>query len=289
MAAFDVYCAGLSDTGNFRQNNEDYVFAADLDAEETLRQDFSVRFHTSRHGAVIGVCDGLGGGASGEVASAQTAEVLVQHLRHLVRVREDPRQLSAQEREAMLKEAATLAHESVLEMSRREPRHDGMASTLVTLWILGDKAVWLNIGDSRLYRSAKRRLVQLSVDQSPVGKLVHSGRLTEEEARQHPLKNLVDQVVGGQQQDLQPEIRIEALQRGDLFLLCSDGLSDSLEDAQIQMKLSEALRDRPAGMANALMHQALKLGGRDNVTLALVRIGEERASRLALLRRKLGL
>ena len=136
----------------------------------------------------------------------------------------------------------------------------------------GQQVVFANVGDSRIYRFRNRTLTQISMDHSKVQRMISMGLLTPEQARKDPSRHVITQYLG-----MSPEVRVspyivtdQSLQKGDIYLLCSDGLTDMVEDTQIEAilqkekKLSDAVK--------ALFEEAMKNGGRDNTTIILVHI-----------------
>ena len=273
--AFPVYFSGHTHVGNFRKNNEDYVLAGPVGAPVAQTGDVTGELSSDEGGCFVIVCDGLGGSTSGEVASEQAAHATYQSLCRLYA--ENP---AADPRET-LRAALVEAHLQVLNTARQQPEHDGMASTASCIWCMGGNIHLGQVGDSRVYRFQARTLRQLSMDQSPVGKLMLSGRISEAEARQHPLKNYVDEVLGGAKRMPSPQTDTFPVKQGDIFLLCSDGLSDSLDDDALAHIVDTHLAGGPKGIAAELLRKALARAGRDNVSLIVLRAGVRDGNRAA--------
>jgi protein phosphatase len=202
------------------------------------------------------LADGMGGHVAGEIASALAV---------------------AEFRRALSTEPATLesvsaavgaAHNRILAEASAQPALTGMGTTLTALLALGDDQ-WtaVNIGDSRLYRFGDGRLEQLSVDHSGVQELVDAGQLTVEQARVHPLRHVVTRSLGSRERP-RPDVRRLPRQPGQRFLLCSDGLTDELEDGDIAAVLRDA--SDPAAACTRLIAAAEAAGGRDNITVIVV-------------------
>ncbi len=231
--------AAQTDRGRKRPSNED-AFG------------FSVE-----HGVYV-VCDGMGGAAAGEVASS-------------IAVDEVLRQLTVREARVPLPElaerAVCAANNAIFARAQRNRRLAGMGTTLVVL-VVEERRVWvLNVGDSRCYRLRKGRLEQLTLDHSLVEEQVRMGRMSESEALRSPLRNVITRALGTQDCVTPDSFEYQA-EPGDLFLLCSDGLTRELTDQTIEQILGSdlVLQDQCA----RLVESAKKAGGHDNITCVLV-------------------
>ncbi|WP_427384214.1 PP2C family protein-serine/threonine phosphatase [Janibacter sp. G56] len=231
--ALDVGVA--TDVGRVRDHNED-AWLAD--------------------GTVHVVADGMGGHAAGEVASATA----IATFRALVG-RTD---LTVED----IDRAVDDANDAILEAARSQPGRRGMGTTATGLVQLGsgDWAI-VNIGDSRVYRWADDVLAQVTIDHSEVQELVEEGLLTREQARVHPLRNIITRSLG-LDPAAAPDVLVLPPVPGERFVLCSDGLNDELDDAAIATVLRENPRSQPA--AGALVAAAVAAGGHDNVTVIVV-------------------
>ena len=240
--------AAATDRGRKRPSNED-AFG------------FSVE-----HGVFL-VCDGMGGAAAGEIASSIAVDEM---LRLMVRETE-PKGSLLQAMPLLAENAIALANEAIFSRSQRNYKLSGMGTTLVGL-VVDEPRVWvINIGDSRCYRLRNQRLEQITLDHSLVEEQVRLGRMTRAEALRSPLRNVITRALGTQPRvtadifELQPE-------PGDLFLLCSDGLTRELNDSLIESLLGANLPlDAACGR---LVEAAKKAGGHDNITCILVRAGK---------------
>jgi PPM family protein phosphatase len=238
-AALHYIAAAASDRGRKRANNQD-AFG------------FSIE-----HGVYV-VCDGMGGAAGGEIASS----IAVDEVLHV---------LTERDREVAIPKIAedvvNAANAAVFSRAERNPNLAGMGTTMVAL-VVEQSTVWvLNVGDSRCYRLRDGKLEQLTLDHSLVEEQVRLGRMTKHEALRSPLRNVITRAVGTQNSVSPDCFQLEA-QPGDLFLLCSDGLTREVPDAEVQELLAgdEALQER----TNRLIEAANKAGGRDNITCILV-------------------
>ena len=234
--------AAVTDRGRKRPSNED-AFGFSIEA------------------GVYVVCDGMGGAAAGEIASNLAVDQILRLLTD--RDRED-----GTARPDAAQNAVSAANEAIYTRAQRNQRLNGMGTTLVAL-VTREQHVWvLNIGDSRCYRIRNGQLEQLTQDHSLVEEQVRLGRMTPREALHSPLKNVITRALGTQAQVTPDVFELEA-EPGDLFLLCSDGLTRELSDSTIQMLLN---RDLPLQtLSSGLVEAAKKAGGHDNITCLLVR------------------
>jgi serine/threonine protein phosphatase PrpC len=238
--------AAATDRGRKRPSNED-AFG------------FSVE-----HGVYL-VCDGMGGAAAGEIASSIAVDEMI---RQLVREPGDENGLKAEVMPLSAENAIAFANEAIYSRSQRNYKLSGMGTTLVGL-LVEESRVWVfNVGDSRCYRLRSRRLEQITLDHSLVEEQVRLGRMTRSEALRSPMRNVITRALGTQSR-VTPDIFELEPEPGDLFLLCSDGLTRELTDAQIESQLSA---DLPLDKAcTRLVEAAKKAGGRDNITCIPVR------------------
>ena len=206
------------------------------------------------------VADGMGGHAAGEVASRHAVDAL----RDFV----DEEQPDA----GAVVAAVGHAHAAILEDGRRHPDRRGMGTTLTAVARVGhgDGPAWLvvNVGDSRAYRLAGGRLAQVTRDHSEVAELVAAGRLTEEQARHHPLRHVVTRALGGPAPPA-PDTWLLTPEDGEAFLLCTDGLTKEVPDGLLEEVL--VAETDPQVAADTLVRAALEAGGHDNVTVVVMR------------------
>jgi len=212
---------------------------------------------------LIAVADGMGGAAAGDLASA-TAMNIVRTLDHEVGD-DDP--------QALLLQAVRDANRRLGEIAAADPSVEGMGTTLEAMLWTGEKFVTAHIGDSRTYRLRDGELTQLSHDHSFVQSLVDEGRITPAEARVHPHRSLIQRVMIGRP-DNDPDIATAEGRAGDRYLLCSDGLTDMVTDADIAPALGEPDLEKAA---ERLIELALAGGGFDNVTVVIGELVEEEA------------
>lgn len=208
-----------------------------------------------RHAFVV--ADGMGGHAGGGTAS----QILVHSVRQYI---DDFGDRALQEDD--LAQAILAANRDILATAFEKPALRGMGTTAVLLALDKEKARWAHVGDSRLYLLRAGKLRQVTRDHSLVEELVCNGTITEEEARVHPRKNILTRAVGV---EVAPKVDSGsfALADGDRFLLCTDGLTNMVEDVEIQN-----LMQNTGDVAHALVQKALAAGGHDNVTALVVAI-----------------
>jgi protein phosphatase len=196
------------------------------------------------------VADGMGGHPAGEVASAIAARKVLE--------------LAGPEGDLVT--AITAAHREIVAVAAQSPDRDGMGTTIVVVRIRGVDATIAWVGDSRAYLWRNGQLRQMTKDHSFMQLLIEGKRITPEEARRHPQRNVVTQVLGVG--DPRPDQMTFELRPGDLLLLCTDGLNDELTDTEIAGQLeNQADFD---GVARALVRSACEAGGRDNVTACVL-------------------
>jgi serine/threonine protein phosphatase PrpC len=239
-----------TDVGCVREANEDSGrHVAPTDAETR-----------NRKGILTIVADGMGGHASGEVASQMAVE-LISEIYYADKKQDAP---------AALKTAIETASGQIYETSLTDEKMFGMGTTVIALVLQNDCAFSAHVGDSRLYRLRAGEMEMMTVDHSQVMEMVKYGIISMEEARNHDDKNVILRAVG-----TQPTVEAEvsdafALAAGDEFLLCSDGLCDMLTDEEIA-KIWRAAKDVHAA-CESLIEAAKQKGGHDNITVGIVKI-----------------
>ncbi len=234
-----VRCAGFTDVGKVRENNEDCFFF-----------DEQLRFFV--------VADGMGGHNAGEVAS----RLVVDHLQAQLKAKVFHRPESDYER--LLKDQLIMSHQVVLKGVEEDPARKGMGCAVVVACMEGNHLHTCHVGDARVYIANEQGIQQLGTDHSVVAQSVKAGLLTPEEARMSQNKNQLTMAIGGPT-EVEPEYVSMLAQAGDRIILCSDGLWDMVPDQRI---LELALRDNDAEQITGnLMKEALEAGGHDNVSI----------------------
>lgn len=267
MSEIKFKLAAGTNVGLFRKNNEDnFIVSPDLATAQWLLPNDDEYTDLGPYGALLVVADGMGGMNAGEVASAIAVET-VQHMftpDNIAPVVDDSKAI----REFMegVVKAADL---NILNRSRDDSSTQGMGTTIVMAWILGQRAYVTWCGDSRCYvYSKKRGLRSLSKDHSFVQELVDKGELAPEYASDHPLSNVITRCLGNEEKRAEPETRIYELYCGDVIMLCSDGLCGLCQDDHIA-EVIDAYQNNVQECRNELISAALSKGGHDNVTVAV--------------------
>lgn len=226
--------AARSDVGLVRSNNQDSAFAGPH---------------------LLVVCDGMGGAAGGDVASS----VVVAHLAPLDDEAHGPDDIVGE-----LESAVAAAHAEMLHRVKAEPALAGLGTTVTAILRAENKFAMAHVGDSRAYLLRNGELTQVTTDHTFVQHLVNTGRITQEEAEQHPQRSVLLRVLGDFEPDIPLDISMREAHAGERWLLCSDGLSGMVS----RDTLLETLRDTQdvAGCADKLVQLALRAGGPDNVT-----------------------
>lgn len=253
--------ATATHSGMVRSHNEDSIAA---DAEIGL--------------AVL--ADGMGGYNAGEVASGIAVELIRTEIKQVLADKK-PEELNGTRVETLIAEHAAHANATIYQAAQSQSQYSGMGTTLVVaLWHDNQLSVG-HIGDSRLYRFRGEALEQITRDHSLLQEQIDSGMITKEQARYSQNRNLVTRAVGIDP-DVEAEIHTYPVQPGDIYLLCSDGLSDMVADEDIQLTLSSLQANLPLA-AQQLVQQANDNGGRDNVSVILVRVVKDFPARAGLL------
>ncbi len=236
---------GATDRGLVRPTNQD-SFAVEKRGEQTLC-------------AVI--CDGVGGENAGDVASSLAVSVITERVRRGLRGR-----MSSASMKNLLESSITAANDAVYGSASENPAYRDMGTTAVAACVSGGDTVVANVGDSRAYFYADGKITQVTHDHSVVRSLVDSGQITETEARNHPKKNSITRAVGASRK-IDIDFYFLAPIAGDRLLLCSDGLTDFVENSQIESIISNTPEEK---IVDSLISAAKAGGGGDNITAVLL-------------------
>jgi PPM family protein phosphatase len=247
----------VSDVGRKRKGNEDSLF---VNPEQHL----------------FVVADGMGGHAAGEIAS----KVAVESINEFVCLTGGDEEITwpfgLDENISYdgnrLKTAIRYANRKVLEATKEKSEYEGMATTVAAVLVDGDTANLGHVGDSRVYLVRDGEITQLTSDHSWVNEQIQSGVISPDQARTHPLRNVVTRALGGKP-DLQVDMQQHKAKGGDILLLCSDGLTTMIADEDIARVVREAGGDVDKA-AQALVASANAKGGEDNITVLLIRFDE---------------
>lgn len=230
-----------TDKGRVRSDNQDAYFAGRI----------------SDNAVFAVVCDGMGGANAGNVAS----ENAVRHIsEYIIRSYRDSMDIS--ELEKTVRNAVTSANIELYDMSASEQSLSGMGTTAIIALIKDGESVIANVGDSRIYL-VNENIKQLTRDHSVVQSLIESGKITPEDAKYHPRKNVITRAIGAEG-SVTADSSVIRLNRGDSLLLCTDGLSNYLDDNEI---LSVFKNTDISAVPEALVEKANLNGGGDNITV----------------------
>ncbi|MFW5735192.1 MAG: PP2C family protein-serine/threonine phosphatase [Oceanidesulfovibrio sp.] len=231
-----------SHVGEVRAVNEDRYLVRELDEGRAL---------------LLAVSDGMGGEAAGDLA----AETVVDYMEDVEAWRlGDPDMLAGHVREV---------NELIHKLVQDNPDLAGMGATLTAAHVSNTHAAWVHVGDSRLYLLRAGELSRITRDQRFIQEFIDTGEITEEQARHHPLRSMLDQSVGSP--EVEPATGAFDLLAGDVLLICSDGLHDMVSEQEIAKRLAALQTDSPdlEGCAHGLVEAARNAGGQDNITLVL--------------------
>ncbi len=237
---------GLTDAGCVRKQNQDAYHVDKLDRNTVL--------------AVV--CDGMGGAKSGNIASMLAVDVFSQEI-----CRSYTSGMSQERIDQMLRSAVKLANFTVYDQAQQFEEFDGMGTTLVAAFIRGRQVSFVNVGDSRAYIINQKGIIQVTRDHSVVQLMVDRGELTSEMAKNYPGKNLITRAVGTESMVSCDVFRRE-LSKGDYLLLCSDGLSNMMDDQEILFEVVHGVNKERC--CKRLLDIAMSRGCPDNVTCVLV-------------------
>jgi protein phosphatase len=237
-----------TDLGRVRDNNED-KFEFYVPADDSV---------LASRGSVYLVCDGMGGHAAGQIASELSAKTFIDvYLHH-----------PSEEPKVAMGAGVTAACRYLMDVGRAVPARKGMGTTLSGLILLQDRAYIVQVGDSRVYRLRENLLEQLTEDHTYIDEMLKMGMMTPAEAEASPYKHVITRAITTDG-EVTPDLFEHELQAGDVFLLCSDGLINHVEDPTIADVLAN---DGPAEAAWKLVGLALQNGGSDNCTVMIVRV-----------------
>jgi protein phosphatase len=258
---------GKTDLGRTRDHNEDSFLVADLTTREASLQP-TVREHAlGPKGSLLLVADGMGGAASGEVASQMAIDSIYQHLLGTWCADEN----DAPETFAVrLREAVEVTNGKIYTAARERPEHKGMGTTATAVGILADHLYLAQVGDSRAYLVRDGQATQLTKDQSLMQRLVDAGELTEEEAEKSERKNIILQALGPDQK-VKVDLTHQHVRQGDVIVVCSDGLSGQVRKDEIATVVSAPGKSLVDASAE-LIDLANARGGPDNITVIVARL-----------------
>jgi protein phosphatase len=241
----------MSDIGCQRENNEDRYAYWEPDADEEF----------ARKGRLAVVADGMGGHEGGQEASRIAVEA----------IQEVFSETSSADPQALLVAGFQIAHERILQYAAGQPELRGMGTTATAVVLLGNQLYYAHVGDSRLYLVRESSLSRLTHDHSYVGRLVENGVISPEEAETHPQRHILTAALGaGAEASPDTPAHPVALQKGDVLILCTDGLWSLLSENEIPSIV--AARELPEA-CQAMIKIAKDRGAPDNITVQLIRVG----------------
>ncbi|MCP4846985.1 MAG: serine/threonine-protein phosphatase [Verrucomicrobiaceae bacterium] len=252
-----------TDVGRFRRSNEDAFVALSLNSEGAPVLGSSGSESVSKCDFIFAVSDGMGGARSGDFASRIAVEKITSLLPGYFRsgVGAD-----SGERQVM-NELFEIIHADIGMLGRAYPECRGMGATLSLCWVMPGRLLVAHVGDSRVYRwrnGNKNGLEQLTEDDTRVAGLQRAGKISEYEARNHPARNMLSKALGAGNQYVRPQVETVDLERGDRFLICSDGVTDGIWDSGISRLLGDGSN------AEEIVELAVQESGRDNATAIVV-------------------
>lgn len=256
--------SAMTHPGRFRPNNEDAFLAITLDVREFRYLGKEGEGQLDQGDYVFAVSDGMGGAHSGEVASRIALDKITHLLPASLRLRAQDLGTDFAD---ILREIFEQSNAAMHELGRCYDECRGMGATLSLCWFMPGWMAFGHVGDSRIYYLPRGgEMMQVSHDDTLPGRLQRQGRINEREARYHPQRHLLEQVVGGQSSKFDPQFGRVACQKGDRFLICSDGLVEGLWDRRLdEMARGELWVKR-------LIDYAVAEDGRDNTTAILIEL-----------------
>jgi protein phosphatase len=253
-----IHGYGITDIGRKRKLNEDHYIC---DNERNIYI----------------VADGMGGVEGGELASKMAADTFLSRV-HPLLMDEDVTlpcgiEAGGDFLSSLIKYAIEEANETVYRFGMQDPVRKGMGTTFTAAILAGDKLYVGHIGDSRVYRFRGCEMVQISQDHTLVQQMVREGKISRQEARCHPKKNVITRSLGPKK-GVVPDILSEQIIPGDTYLLCSDGLYGMVEDGQVAEGLRSCNGNGLEGLGRQLIAMANEAGGKDNITVVLFTVEE---------------
>ncbi|MFG1487122.1 Stp1/IreP family PP2C-type Ser/Thr phosphatase [Halobacteriovorax sp. RZ-1] len=244
----DIICAGVSDIGRKRETNQDSIYVGN-----------SSKLYV--------VADGMGGHSGGELASTMAIKYVAEKVKEL--------KASSTDTSTVLKDSVHFANEKIKNYADEEPSLKGMGTTVVGILFGEDKASIANVGDSRAYVITQGQIFQLTKDHSVIQEKINFGIYTREQAANDPNKNYLSRTVGFES-GIEVDLYDYKPNKGDIFLLCSDGLHGKLSDEDILFIISDMIKKNDElshqlihDCAQTLVRQANEHGGQDNISVIL--------------------
>ena len=236
----------------------------DIGKIRTSNQDAYYTVKLSDNSAIVLVCDGMGGANAGNIASETAIKLIADYILKSYRPTMNSRDI-----EKVMRNAISSANLELFDMSKKNEEYNGMGTTLVAAHVKGNNAVICNVGDSRAYL-INESISQITKDHSVVQSLIESGKITVEDAKAHPRKNVITRALGAEENVI-PDIFEQILKSGEFLLFCTDGLSNFVEPEFIFDTVKNSKVD---DITEILVNKANSNGGGDNITAVLVAIDD---------------
>jgi PPM family protein phosphatase len=264
--------SGWTDCGKIRLNNEDSFLGLQFDAKEVFRLGKFGEASLEKMDFTFAVSDGMGGALAGEFASRTAVEKITTLLPRAFRHSALGLQPGFSD---VLTELFDQIHRALVFVGSSYEETDGMQATLSLCWFMPGWMYFGHIGDSRIYHLSrqKKTIKQLTQDDTHVGWLFREGKINDREARTHPRRNVLQRALGGGNQFVDPQVGAAACERGDIFLLCTDGLVEGLFDNQLAELLRKSQSSKKfSNPAQLLVETAVKNSGSDNTTALVIQV-----------------
>ena len=256
--------SGLTDVGRYRKSNEDAFLALALGGEGVQRLGKYGEAEFSNQDYIFAVSDGMGGANAGEFASQIAVDKITRLFPQSFRVAAGGMDFGFQD---LLGELFDQIHRELTHMGQAYEELRGMGATLSLCWVRPGWVYFAHVGDSRIYHlPASGGIQQVSEDHTHVGWQQRNGKLSEMQARSHPSRNALQQAMGGKTQNLNPHFGAIGYEKGDAFLICSDGLVEGLWNSGIKRLIRNPPANAPADVAQRLVAEAVQTDGKDNTT-----------------------
>ncbi|MBR3281135.1 MAG: Stp1/IreP family PP2C-type Ser/Thr phosphatase [Clostridia bacterium] len=240
--------SGLTDIGLKRDNNEDYIYLP--------REDSGIKLFV--------LADGMGGANAGEMASATAVKTVKDYIKNnFIKI-----ERTKEELENLIRRAIVEANKKVLELANANEEYKGMGTTLIVVLIYRGRIHIGHVGDSRVYRLRQNVFRQITKDHSYVQELIRQGDITQEEAKNHPQRNVLLKAIGVEEK-IKPDIITKGFVKGDIILVCSDGLTNMVDDKYIYEIIMKNIYDVNVA-CKKLVEKANYNGGLDNVSVILI-------------------
>ena len=265
--------SGHSDIGRVRKNNEDAFLALRFNAHEVHRLAKVGGAKTADLDYVFAVCDGMGGAKAGEYASRIAVDKITTLLPRSFRKAAVGNDTGSGE---LLTQLFREIHRAIVYLGNSYEECHGMETTLSLCWLTPGRLFFGHVGDSRIFHLPARadKIQQLTQDDTYVGWLFRTGQIGEYEARTHPRRNVLQKALGGGNQFVDPQLGSVPCEPGDIFLLCTDGLTEGLYNGHlVEMLRGPAAAAAGTNAAQRLVNAALANDGRDNTTALVIRVG----------------